>query len=146
MKYFLKLLTIYFFLPFISSAQTPPANPVPGPAVISIGKKKNTKSIGKNELLDAAKLSAFYFSKSNIDSVHVQIKHYTVSVFQKNSSIPGSTLDLNTDAFSEQLIQMIKSTADGSRISFENIKAVLADETDHSVFFLQPLTLTLKQD
>jgi len=115
------------------------------PVVITIG-KKNEMFAKKNALINAKRLSAFYFEKNGMDPADYKINRYFVSIIPKGGGSPSMQMDCYTDVFHEKVIDALKAAPAGSKISFTNIKASSKDPKKQSIGLMPDMQLTLKAD
>jgi hypothetical protein len=115
------------------------------PVVITIG-KKNEMFARKNALINAKRLSAFYFEKNGMDPADYKINRYFVSIIPKGGGSPSLQMDCYTDVFHEKVIDALKAAPPGSKISFTNIKASSANPKNQSIGLMPDMQLTLKAD
>ena len=113
--------------------------------VISIG-KRNKLIIGKSELVNAEKLSAFYFEKMNMDSSDLSISSYLVSILRPDKRDADLDISSHTDAFPDRVREIFKTSPAKSKISFDNIKATVISKAGKSIRLMPSLTMTLVDD
>ena len=102
-------------------------------------------TLGKNELLEAGKLSAIYFEKDKPGAAPFLFTKYTVSFFGKGRNPILDIVSYN-DTFPAQVFEGIKSSSAGTNVYFEFIKAVKANSEDKTWQKLPSLTVTLTED
>jgi len=114
------------------------------PVVITIG-KKNEKFVGKNSLIKAHKLSAFYFEQNDMDPADYKINRYFITIIPKGGG-PGLQMDSYTDVFHDKVIDALRAAPAGSKVSFTNVKASSKNPKDNSIGLMPDMHLTLKED
>ena len=64
--------------------------------------------LGKNELLNAGKLSAIYYRSFDMDSTTLEIKNYKVSIFA-NGHNPVIGIISNSDSIPARVLELLKT-------------------------------------
>jgi|GEM_PF-4297498 len=130
------LLFPLFFCALSMNAQSPRHPATPAVQVKPL-------QLGKNELLNAGKLSAIYYRAVQMDSTLFEIKSYNVSIFGKERN-PDLDLPSSSDSIPARILERIKASDAGAKIFFEYVKAIKVN-SGPTLHALPPLSIQLTE-